>query len=160
TYLISISGWMFSYVLTEKGLRRFLPILATIIFAFLSGSRAGYFVILLQIVVFILYIIKDEKFNRLFVNFFAVFIVLGSVVTFFYGKKITNYFIYEINSFKTDDDIHALSNKSRFGIQYAMYTVFLENPIVGTGYGLQAFESKEKYPKWATEGNWEFRVKY
>mgnify|MGYP003332648669 CR=1 FL=1 len=55
---------------------------------------------------------------------------------------------------------HALSNKSRFGIQQAMFEVFLENPISGTGYGLQAFESWKKYPNWAKNNNWEFRLKY
>ena len=160
TYIISISGWMFSYVLTEKGIKRFFPAFFTIILAFLSGSRAGFFVILLQIIVFILYIIKDKKFNKLFVDIFAIFILTGAIATLSFGKTIVNYIAAEFNSFKTDDDIHALSNKSRFGIQYAMYSVFLENPLIGTGYGLQAFESKDKYPSWATEGNWEFRVKY
>lgn len=41
-----------------------------------------------------------------------------------------------------------------------MFQVFLDNPIKGTGYGLQAFESKDLYPDWAVEGNWEFRLKY
>ena len=41
-----------------------------------------------------------------------------------------------------------------------MFEVFKESPIVGTGYGLQAFESTKKYPKWATDDNWEFREKH
>ena len=71
-----------------------------------------------------------------------------------------NYIKKEIESFKLDDSTHSLSNKSRFGIQQAMFYVFLENPISGTGYGLQAFESRKKYPAWAKKNNWEFRVKY
>ena len=41
-----------------------------------------------------------------------------------------------------------------------MFEVFLDNPISGTGYGLQAFESWKKYPGWAKNNNWEFRLKY
>ena len=41
-----------------------------------------------------------------------------------------------------------------------MFRVFTEHPISGTGYGLQAFESRKKYPAWAKKNNWEFRLKY
>ncbi|GGH37864.1 hypothetical protein IA57_05250 [Mangrovimonas yunxiaonensis] len=161
TYLLSISGWMFSYLLTEKkGLKKYLPILFTIILCFLSGSRAGFFIILVQILVFVLYTIKDKKYNRIFVNTFLSLITLGTISFLVFHKPIIQYTYSKIISFKTDDEVHALSNKSRFGIQYAMFQVFLKNPIKGTGYGLQAFESKELYPDWAVENNWEFRLKY
>ena len=38
--------------------------------------------------------------------------------------------------------------------------VFDENPIIGVGYGQQAYEARERYPRWATAGNWEFKLKY
>ena len=78
----------------------------------------------------------------------------------YFNKPIFEYVKKEINSFKLDDSTHALSNKSRFGIQQAMLRVFKEHPITGTGYGLQAFESRKKYPVWAKKNNWEFRLKY
>src|SRR5690606_7481759 len=57
-------------------------------------------------------------------------------------------------------DNHSISNKSRLGIQYANYLVFLENPIFGVGWGQQAYESKEKYPDWAMKNNYEFPYRY
>ena len=36
-----------------------------------------------------------------------------------------------------------------------MYQVFLDNPVVGTGYGQQAFVARSKYPSWAKRNNWE-----
>jgi O-antigen ligase len=41
-----------------------------------------------------------------------------------------------------------------------MYQVFLDNPVIGTGYGQQAFDARSKYPSWAKRNNWEFRLKY
>ena len=77
-----------------------------------------------------------------------------------YYKETTGYIKNEIQSFKLDDKQHSVSNKSRFGIQQAMFKVFLDNPVTGTGYGLQAFESRKLYPVWAKRNNWEFRLKY
>lgn len=160
TYLLSIAGWMFSYILTEKGYKRFLPGLLVILFSFLSESRAVFFIIIIQAFVFILYLIRKRKFNRLFVKIFLVAVFSGAAVLTFFLKSTVEYVYDEFTSFKIDDDVHSISNKTRFGIQTAMLDVFLENPIIGTGYGLQAFESKDKYPKWATEDNWEFRLKH
>jgi hypothetical protein len=160
TYLLSISGWMFSYVLTEKNRSRFVPILLTVVLSFLSGSRAGFFIIILQIVVFVLYLIKDKKFHKLFARLFSVTAVLMFLTLLFFAKPIYEYTASKFLSFKTSDDVHAISNKSRFGIQVALFQVFLENPIKGTGYGLQAYESKDLYPDWAVKDNWEFKYKY
>lgn len=160
TYLLSIAGWMFSYILTEKGLKRFVPGALVILFAFLSESRAVFFIIIVQMFVFILYLIKDRKYNKLFVKIFLTSVFAASVVIVFFMRTTVTYVHDELTSFKIDDDIHSTSNKTRFGIQTAMFDVFLDNPIVGTGYGLQAFESKDKYPQWATEDNWEFRLKH
>ena len=89
------------------------------------------------------------------ISFFASIVILLT-----YHRQIFEYVEDEVASFKLSDPTHALSNKSRFGIQQAMFEVFLENPISGTGYGLQAFESWKKYPNWAKNNNWEFRLKY
>lgn len=160
TYLLSISGWMFSYILTEKGYKRFFPGLFVILFSFLSESRAVFFIIIVQAFVFGLYLIRNRKFNKLFVKIFLVSVFTGAAVLVFFMRPTVDYVYDELTSFNIDDDVHSTSNKTRFGIQTAMFEVFLENPIIGTGYGLQAFESKDKYPKWATEDNWEFRLKH
>ena len=160
TYLLSIAGWMFSYVFTEKNRLKYLPSLIVIFLGFMSGSRAAFFIILIQLLVAIIFFIKQRSRSyNIYKIFFGVFIF--SVLTLVYfNKPIFEYVKKEINSFKLDDSTHALSNKSRFGIQQAMLRVFKEHPISGTGYGLQAFESRKKYPVWAKKNNWEFRLKY
>jgi O-antigen ligase len=160
TYLLSIAGWMFSYILTEKKNFKYLPTVIVLFLGFMSGSRAAFFAIIIQFIIASIIFLKNKNLTR---NLYRVIIGFSTVsiltITYF-SKPIYNYIKKEINSFKLDDSTHSLSNKSRFGIQQAMFYVFLENPISGTGYGLQAFESRKKYPTWAKKNNWEFRLKY
>ena len=160
TYLLSIAGWMFSYILTEKKALKYLPILIVLFLGFMSGSRAAFFTIIIQFIIAIFLLLKSKNATnnlyRILIWFSTIFILTIGYV----NKPIFDYINKEINSFKLDDSTHSLSNKSRFGIQQAMFNVFLENPILGTGYGLQAFESRKKYPAWAKKNNWEFRLKY
>ena len=160
TYLLSIAGWMFSYILTEKKNFKYLPALIVLFLGFMSGSRAAFFAIIIQFIIASIIFLKNKNLTR---NLYRVIIGFSTVsiltITYF-SEPIYNYIKKEINSFKLDDSTHSLSNKSRFGIQQAMFYVFLENPISGTGYGLQAFESRKKYPTWAKKNNWEFRLKY
>ena len=160
TYLLSIAGWMFSYIFTEKKNFKYLPIVIVLFLGFMSGSRAAFFAIIIQFIIASIIFLKNKILTR---NIYRIIIGFStaSILTFsYFSEPIYNYIKKEINSFKLDDSTHSLSNKSRFGIQQAMFYVFLENPISGTGYGLQAFESRKKYPTWAKKNNWEFRLKY
>lgn len=160
TYLLSIAGWMFSYILTEKKALKYLPILIVLFLGFMSGSRAAFFTIIIQFIIAILLLLKSKNTTN---NLYRILIGLSTILILtvgYFNKPIFDHIKKEINSFKLDDSTHSLSNKSRFGIQQAMFNVFLENPILGTGYGLQAFESRKKYPTWAKKNNWEFRLKY
>ena len=160
TYLLSIAGWMFSYIFTEKKNFKYLPIVIVLFLGFMSGSRAAFFAIIIQFIIASIIFLKNKNLTR---NLYRVIIGFStaSILTItYFSEPIYNYIKKEIDSFKLDDSTHSLSNKSRFGIQQAMFYVFLENPISGTGYGLQAFESRKKYPTWAKKNNWEFRLKY
>ena len=55
---------------------------------------------------------------------------------------------------------NSVSNKSRLGIQVAMFETFKLNPIIGTGWGQQAYVSRHYYPKWALRHNYEFKVSF
>ncbi|MCH1485732.1 MAG: oligosaccharide repeat unit polymerase [Flavobacteriaceae bacterium] len=160
TYLISIAGWMISYIITEEKRSKYIPSLIILFLGFVSGSRAAFFAILIQFFVAALILLRKTQSKKniykiILIAFFSSAVVLGT-----YNKQIFDYVKQEISSFKLNDSTHALSNKSRFGIQQAMFKVFLENPFSGTGYGQQAFESWKKYPNWAKNNNWEFRLKY
>ena len=160
TYLLSIAGWMFSYILTEKKNFKYLPTLIVLFLGFMSGSRAAFFAIIIQFIIASIIFLKNKKLTRNLYRIIIGFSTVSILTITYFSEPIYNYIKKEINSFKLDDSTHSLSNKSRFGIQQAMFYVFLENPISGTGYGLQAFESRKKYPTWAKKNNWEFRLKY
>ena len=160
TYLLSIAGWMFSYILTEKKNFKYLPIVIVLFLGFMSGSRAAFFAIIIQFIIASIIFLKNKKLTRNIYRIIIGFSTASILTITYFSEPIYNYIKKEINSFKLDDSTHSLSNKSRFGIQQAMFYVFLENPISGTGYGLQAFESRKKYPTWAKKNNWEFRLKY
>ncbi len=160
TYLITIFSWMCSYIITSKSYLRFLPALLVIALAFISGSRAAFFIIIVQAIMFVIVISQSYQYNKLFSKILLTSAIAISIGFLAFAPKILNYVDNEIQSFKLNDNDHSLSNKSRFGIQYAMYQVFLENPVIGTGYGQQAYEARAKYPTWAKRNNWEFRLKY
>ena len=160
TYLISIFGWMFSYIFTEFKKTRYIPVLVVLFLAFMSGSRSAFFIIIVQLIFAIWLSSSRKKLGKAFLSTGLFAILTTFILIIYFNKPITTYVKNEINSFRLDDSSHALSNKSRFGIQQAMLNVFFENPISGTGYGLQAFEAWKKYPAWAKKDNWEFRLRY
>jgi len=160
TYLISIAGWMFSYIITHKGIKAFIPAILVILFSFFSGSRSGLIIIIFQLLVFILYFVKRRRYHKNLIRIAIIFFLISLPVLIYQGKSI-GVFVYEkLTSFNLDDDTHSNSNKSRFGLIYTSGLVFLENPIVGVGFGQQAYEARKLYPSWATKDNWEFRLKY
>ena len=160
TYLITIFAWMCSYIITSKSYFRFLPALLVIVLAFISGSRAAFFIIVVQAFIFVFAISQSFQYNKIFSKIVLISAAAITIGFLAFAPKILNYVDNEIQSFKLNDNDHSLSNKSRFGIQYAMYKVFLDNPVIGTGYGQQAFEARSNYPPWAKRNNWEFRLKY
>ncbi|MDC1109391.1 O-antigen ligase family protein, partial [Flavobacteriaceae bacterium] len=160
TYLITIFAWMCSYIITSKSYFRFLPALLVIVLAFISGSRAAFFIIVVQAFIFVFAISQSFQYNKIFSKIVLISAAAITIGFLAFAPKILNYVGNEIQSFKLNDNDHSLSNKSRFGIQYAMYKVFLDNPVIGAGYGQQAFEARSKYPPWAKRNNWEFRLKY
>ena len=86
TYLLTIAGWMFSYIITEKGFKRFLPGIFVVLFSLLSESRAVFFIMIIQVFVFILYLMRKKKFNSLFVKIFLVSVFTSAAVFTFFLK--------------------------------------------------------------------------
>lgn len=160
TYIFSIAGWMFTYIITEKGFKRFIPAFIVIILAFFSGSRAGLLIINIQLLAFLLILARKRRFHRVLILFMLIVLTGIFFVGVFKGKTIVTYFIEKATSITNTEGSHATSNKSRFGIQYALFQVFLDHPLTGVGYGQQTFEAVDKYPKWAYLDNWEFEQKY
>jgi hypothetical protein len=60
-YLITIAGWMFSYILTSKKNIKYLPTLIVFILTFFSGSRTALIVVLFQFIIFIWIVFSASK---------------------------------------------------------------------------------------------------
>lgn len=159
-YLMTIAGWMFSYMITHKSILYTIPTFLILVFTFLSGSRSALAVIFFQLIVFLLYLIKHRNYHKRLIKIGLVVFILSTPFLILKGKIFGEYIVDKITSFNLDDSTHAISNKSRLGIIYTSGLVFLENPIKGVGFGQQAYAARPLYPKWATKNNWEFEQKY
>lgn len=161
-YLITIAAWMFSYILTTKGNLKFIPTIVVFLLTFFSGSRTALIVILFQFIVFIWVAISiNKKFQKLIQRFFLVFSSLIVLLFIFDGKQVTSSIDTKVKSLNFKQNLtKSISNRSRFGIQYASLLIFKENPIIGVGFGQQAYHAIDKYPKWATHKNYEFTIYY
>ena len=160
-YLISISGWMFSYILTEKKLIKYVPTLAILLLTYYSGSRTGLIVVFIQLIIFLsIALSKKQKF---LVTAITVFFVTVLCLFFVTAKQsiVLNDISKKIESLDFKNNLKKnISNQSRFGIQYASLMVFKDNPIIGVGFGQQAYYAKNYYPGWAKSNNWEFKYLY
>lgn len=166
TYLITVSGFLFSYILTSKKMVRFLPFFMVVVLAILSKSRMALVVIVFQVVIGVFFAyLKYANFR----NFFNKMAILGAIgglfVLLLFWNPISTAVSEKISSLdftkvEYNAEDNSVSNKSRFGVQYAMWQVVKENPIFGVGWGQQAYEARFHYPKWATYRNYEFSTKY
>jgi hypothetical protein len=160
-YLITIAGWMFSYILTEKKIYRFVPTLAIIVLTYYSGSRTALLVIFIQLGVFLSYLYKSDKY-RVYLTYMAAVIMFATVALLaINAEKVVKSVETKLESLNFKDNLTKnVSNKSRFGMQYASLHVFKENPIEGVGFGQQTYHSRHHYPGWATRENYEFKIWY
>lgn len=160
-YLITIAGWMFSYILTSHKITKFLPTIVVLILTYYSGSRTGLIVVFFQFIVFAFFLYKDRRFKKYIVNSLVIFTVFFSFLLVFNGEKILKSVSEKIETLDFKNNLTKnVSNKSRFGMQYASVQVFLENPIIGVGFGQQSYHSRTHYPTWATNNNYEFELYY
>ncbi|REG89316.1 O-antigen ligase family protein [Winogradskyella sediminis] len=167
SYLLTISGFMFSYIFTSKKPLRFLPFLMVVLLALLTKSRTAFVIIIVQIVFGVYYSYnKYPKFKTLFTKAMMLGMVVLVLGVVFKGKEIASSIEERIealnfaNNLEFKSSENAVSNKSRLGIQYANFQVFKENPVFGTGWGQQTFQALDHYPDWALKHNYEFKTMY
>ncbi|QXP65937.1 O-antigen ligase [Polaribacter sp. AHE13PA] len=161
-YLITVGGWMFSYILTSKGVKKYIPTIVVFILTFFSGSRTALIVVIFQFIFFIGVVFSiNIKFQKVIQRFLLLFSALIILLFVFNGKKVAEAVETKLSTLNFKKNLtKSISNRSRFGIQYTSLLVFEENPIVGVGFGQQAYHLKDKYPKWATHNNYEFKEYY
>ena len=160
-YLITISGWMFSYIITNKSIFKFLPSIALLLLAFFSGSRTALAVITIQLLIFAYYLYFYFGYKRLILNTVKFISIIGMVFLTVFGTKFYNAISEKVSSLNLVSNLETnISNKTRLGIQYTSLITFTENPLTGVGFGQQAFDGKNRYPRWATKNNYEFDLFY
>jgi hypothetical protein len=161
SYLLTVSAWMFSYIITNKSSAKYIPGILVIVFAYFSDSRSAIVIISVQLILFLYFMIIRKEYNIHFMKIFSALIIGIAFIGLFKGRVVADYIYDKATSFSVDKGgTHNISNRTRFGIQYTLGLVFLDNPISGVGFGQQAYESVKLYPEWATKNNYEFTLKY
>ncbi len=159
-YLITIAGWMFSYILTDKGFKKFIPAILVLLLAIVSGSRTSLVVVLFQFVIFVFYIFRLNKYHQLVLRIFKMTVASVLILLMVNYKAVQEFVEEKATSLDFRNVKDNVSNQSRLGIQYTSLLIYKENPFFGVGYGQQGFHAEHKYPYWAVKNNWEFELKY
>ncbi len=160
-YLITICGWMLSYIITNKGILRFVPALLVLELTFFAGSRTGLVVISLQYLVFFGVLLFFKKYRKNIFYLFSGFVIIVGAALIFSGGKLIEEARTKLDSLNFEQNLlTSISNRSRFGMQYASFQVFQDRPVIGAGFGQLAYEGYKYYPAWAITNNYEFRLNY
>lgn len=160
-YLITIAPWMFSYILTGRSWYKFLPSVVILILMYFSDSRTALICILFQIIIFILVLLHDVRYRKTTSSILKIGGISVCLLLLFKSDSIIETVKERADRINFVDNLtDNVSNKSRFGMQYASLQVFKENPIVGVGLGQDTYHKIFHYPYWATHKNWEFELRY
>lgn len=161
-YLITSAGWMFSYIVSSRKIARFLPTLMIFVLTFYSGSRTALIVVTFQFIIFLIALfVLSKKYRLLIERLFIGLVSISLLVLVLNGKTVLNAVEKKVDSLNFTENLSDnISNRSRFGIQYTSILIFKENPILGVGFGQQAYSARSLYPQWATKKNYEFELWY
>ncbi len=160
-YLITVSGWMFSYILSSKSRLRFAPALMILFLTFFSGSRTALINIGIQILILIGILYTMPQYRKNVLNIFKFAVVAIGVALLINGDKVIRAVDEKVESLNFSKNLkNNISNQTRFGMQYASIQVFKENPVIGVGFGQETYHKRFHYPGWAKKNNWEFKGMY
>lgn len=156
-YLMTIAGWMFSYIITSDSIKKYIPILLVLILTFFSGSRTALVVISFQIVVFLFLLLFSKKQRKFVFILVGSAVLILSILVALYPKTVISEIQEKAQSLNFKSNLtESVSNKTRIGIQAANIQVIEEHPVIGVGFGQQTYHNRFHYPVWATYNNYEF----
>jgi len=160
-YLIAVSGWMFSYIFTDKTKWKFAPTLMVLFLMYFSGSRTAMINISLQLMILMVVMFSMPQYRGTVKIALRYMAVIAFVALLFSGKQIAQSVDKKLSTLDFSQNLKKNpSNQSRFGMQYASIQVFKEHPIVGVGFGQEGYYTRFHYPGWAKKGNYEFKAFY
>lgn len=156
-YLITVSGWMFSYILSSKSRYRFIPSLMILFLTFFSGSRTALINVTIQVIILLGVLYALPHYRKNVVAIFKFVCIAIGFMLIINGDKVIKAVDKKVESLNFSKNLtNNVSNQSRFGMQYASLQVFKEHPIIGVGYGQETYHKRFHYPGWAKKNNWEF----
>lgn len=159
-YLITIFGWMLSYITTHKKIWKYGPAVLILILTLLSGSRTALVVVLLQALCFLM-ILFFADYKKEFKKIVGIVLMCSFLALAFKGREVLKIVQDKIETINfSKNKTQSVSNKSRLGIQKASLEVFKLHPITGVGYGQQSYHNRYFYPPWASTNNYEFSLWY
>ena len=160
-YLITVSGWMFSYIFTHNKNYKYIPLMMIVFLVFFSGSRTALITVGMQISILLFILARMEQYRSNVLKIFKYSITIIVLLLTINGPKIIREAEKKIESLDFKKNLkNNVSNQSRFGMQYASLQVFKENPIIGVGFGQETYFKRKHYPAWAVRNNYEFKLRY
>lgn len=160
-YLITVSGWMFSYILSSRSKYRFIPLLMILFLTFFSGSRTALINIGIQLFILLSVLYSMPQYRKNVLNIIKFTFIAFTFLLIINGEKVIRAVDEKVESLNFSKNLkNNISNQTRFGMQYASIQVFKENPIIGVGFGQETYHKRYHYPGWAKKNNWEFPGMY
>jgi O-antigen ligase len=157
-YLIMVAPWMFSYILTSKQTyMRFLPVSMVLILMFFSGSRTALINVTIQLLIFLILLLRRRKIRVKITKILTYTLPVLLILLIMNIGKISEIITQKADSLNFSKNLtQSVSNKTRFGMQYASLKVFIDHPVFGVGLGQETYHKRKYYPEWATKDNFEF----
>ncbi|RGQ04012.1 O-antigen ligase [Megamonas rupellensis] len=156
-YMSVIFPWIvMGLICFNKKIMSFIMIFLSIIFVIFSYSRIAYGCIFLELLVMLLWVNKFKKIciNLKFLG--ALSVILLSVIVFMVSSGIVDFDTLFLKitdvvfSFSDDaSDNRVASNVTRIGLQYAAFSIFIDNFLLGIGLGQFQFHAVPYLPNWS-----------
>jgi len=142
-YVASVLPWIFGNTIKKNNkIKSLIILILFLLIIILSGSRTMYLVFLIELIVFgaiMFNISNSKKFKKMIV----LFVPLILLVSLFWENIITVF--VSLASLESTD----ISNITRFSSIHAALRLFIDNPVVGVGYGLAGAYLPDYYPDYA-----------
>ena len=134
--------------LIRNSFTRFLVIFLLFCLVYASSSRVA---LVLCILGALLYLLMKDRYSLLIL--LAIIPIIVILASFGLLDSISEYMFSKLGavfSIEQDvqDDFHAVSNLTRLASQNALFSMFLEKPILGWGLGQATLHIDAFYPSW------------
>lgn len=147
-YVVIVLPWLVvNIVYSSKKRKIFYLILTAIVclMVFLTFSRSGYPIILLEIIMLLFFFRKKISIVK---GMILICMFIGALSLLFASVGLE----YDLDSFLHVFDtifiIEGVSNITRWASQLAGWYIFLDYPITGVGWGLFGFYAPDYFPSW------------